>query len=241
MKPSKRFRSKRKKKPQKSFLTIIIEKIQSYFTLSFTLSLEFFEKIRKKFSSRKYSYLIRKSFEIFQLTLIYLFPIFSLVFSTYRIAADDYSDIIEFLVPYSQNLLSSRWAQFLSDPNQTFLLYYLAFDIVLRSKTTRFTTLVKFNLLFSVTLEMLHNLALMYLDIFYFLENSLGDIYTVVPLTTISYNYILIFIIWYFIYIACYIRALQGKFPYLGNSVYVGFFQRIIDSIAFWVKVKRTK
>lgn len=244
MKPSKNFRSKRKKKEKKSFFNIIIQKAQNSFALLlnyFILLIETFQNIVEKLFFKKYPYLLGRSFEILQLTLIYFFPICSLVLSSYKIVGQDYGYIIEFLVPYCNIILSSKFIQFFSNPNQTFLFYYLAFNAILQARTYKVTTLVKFNLLFSVSLEMFHNLILMYLDIFLFLQNSLGEIYALVPLTDIAYVYTVVFVIWYFIYILCYITALRGKFPYLGNSDFLGFFQRIIDSIAFWVKVKRIK
>lgn len=241
MKPSKKFRPKGKKKQKKSLLSILLEKLEnsfSLFSLNFASILETFTKISTQVFSKKFR---RKYFEILQLTLIYIFPLISLFFSTYRIAGQEYGFVVTSFIPYSKILLASKFAQFFGDPNQTFILYYLIFDTVLRSKLYNFTTLVKFHLLFSVTLEMFHSLTLMYLEMFCFVENSLGEIFPLVPLTDISYYYTVIFLVWYILYICCYITALRGKFPNLGNSDYFAFFQRIIDSIAFWLKVKKIK
>jgi hypothetical protein len=245
MKPSKNFRPKRKKKQKKSFLSILLEKFGNYFaffSLNFISVIDTFSEVLTKISTKLFSKkFIRKYFELFQLTIIYIFPFISLFFSTYRTAGHEYGFFVTSLIPYSKLLLSSRFAQFFGDPNQSFLLYYLIFDTVLRSKLYNFTTLVKFHLLFSVTLEMFHSLTLMYLEMFCFVENSLGEIFPIVPQTEIAYYYTVIFLAWYVLYLCCYITALRGKFPNLGNSDYFAFFQRIIDSIAFWLKVKRIK
>jgi hypothetical protein len=191
-------------------------------------------KIIKKIITKinKHSKKNKATFEKIQLTFIYFFAIVVLMYLT-QSSIGYFPDILLKLVPFSGEILGLNILKFFSTPEKTFVLYLLITETIINRPIFRFSVLVKFNILYIFILEMLQNLFISSWDLLFSREIDLFSGRFIDKNNTIFF-FCIFFFFFFLIYVYSYIMALQGRFPTLP-----GVLQRIVDSVLFWLQIKK--
>ncbi len=177
----------------------------------------------------------RRVFEVCQLTIIYFLGIFQIL-----LACLQFSGSVPQLyksLPFFHELVYSPFGFFFSNPDRTYIFYLLAQElIVLRSHIFKFSLIVRYSILYIMTLEFLFYCIINWWDILCNFENDL--IFKVHVDRAFSTELCLtLFAIYFCIYLYSYIRALNRKLPVFPNPI----LQKIPDSVAFWLQIKPDK
>ena len=137
-------------------------------------------------------------------------------------------------LPFFHELVYSPFGFFFSNPDRTYIFYLLAQElIVLRSHIFKFSLIVRYSILYIMTLEFLFYCIINWWDILCNFENDL--IFKVHVDRAFSTELCLtLFAIYFCIYLYSYIRALNRKLPVFPNPI----LQKIPDSVAFWLQIK---
>lgn len=204
---------KKKTSSSKNFFTLFIKKII---------------KFLKNRSERD-----KKIVEQIQLSIIYFFATLVLMFLI-QSSLGYFPNFLYIIVPFSKEILATKFFAFFTSPEKIFVLYLIIIEIVINRPILRFSILVKFNILLIFILEMIQNLVLNWWDLLFSRELDLfqGDAY-------FSRNFftsflIVFFIFFYLLYLVSYFAAMRGRFP-----SYPGVLQKIIDSVAFWLQIRK--
>ena len=203
------------------FLEILAEKITKE-------AKKIFGVIQK--SSKKH----KKIYEKLQLTTIYIIGGTTLLYSL-KVGIGTVPEVLYEILPFSREILASGIIEFFSSPEKIFLIYVFITEYIINRPLFQFSLLIKFNVLYIFILEMFQSLALLVWDLFFGRElNPSSDPF--VQELVIMFFY-LIFIVFFYLYGSAYFYGIQGYFPSSSNP----FLQRIIDSVAFWLRIKRVK
>ena len=240
---------KYKQQRKKSFFFKFFENLKLYFQqIQFStklLSKKIYKtKTFKKIKKFLLGPLIGRILEILQLTLIYLIPILSLTVDMYRVLHHNFPIIFSNLMLFkAQDFFNYPILLFLSNPNNTFLFYYFVFEIYLGplgSKKFKISTIVKYNLILALILEMVLNLSILIWDFLNSLQIYSSD-YLIGGNQIAFFQSFLIFVypLWYFLYLYFYILSLTGRFPVINKSTFFSIPRKVFDSIAFWIRLRR--
>jgi hypothetical protein len=201
------------------FLQIVIEKITES-------AKKIFRRIQK--SSKKH----KKVYEKMQLTTIYILGGLTLLYSL-KAGIGKVPDFLYEILPFSRQILNSGIIEFFSSPEKIFLIYILITEYIINRPLFQFSLLIKFNILYIFILEMFQSLALLLWDLFFGREFTESSDPLIQLLVTMFFY--LIFAVFFYLYGNAYFYGIQGYFPSSSNL----FVQKLIDSVAFWLRVKR--
>ena len=177
----------------------------------------------------------RRIFEIAQLTLIYFLGIFQLLLASLQ--SIGYAPEIYRFFPFLKNLAHSTFGSFFSNPETTYILYLVAQEmIILRSHVFKLSLIVRYNILYIMTLEFLFYCIMNWVDILFNFEKDM-IFQPSTPSAAVGDFSFTLFAIYLFVYIYSYIRAINRKLPHFPNPI----LQKIPDSIAFLLQIKREK
>jgi len=180
---------------------------------------------------KKQKSFLKKIVEKFAITAIYLY---ALILQLYTIKTMFGSFPAQYydLIPFLKDICENRVLKFFGSPEKSFLLYLFLTEFVIFQPFSNLPLLVRFNFLYLFILELIQHLFYYCMDFLYtndfqlvFLNKSL-----LMPLVWHIYC------IFLGIYIYSYSCAIRGRFP-----KFYGYFQKIVDSVAFWLRVKRVK
>lgn len=188
-----------------------------------------FRKISKKL--KKLSFRYPRLFLFMQLTFLYSYAILTLIFSITDINGSFPEPLYKF-VPYITQIFKMTFLRALVSPEKTFALYLLVTDSILNSKSA--SIILKYHLLLVFMIEMLGNLAISVWDLFVHRDTSDGTIPFIFSYRNASYFFTTFFLFMYFLYIYCYLNAIQYKLVSFPKP-----FQKITDSVGFWLHLKR--
>jgi hypothetical protein len=190
-------------------------------------------RLRKKLkkTNRKY----QDFYEKIQLTSIYFCALTVLMY-TVKLNLGYFPLLPSILIPWSQTVLSWKMLNILASPDKTFAMYFFLIEFLVNRPLFQFSILVKYNILLLLTVEMIENLIQGYWDLFCNREIILAyTSYSTSHYATTIFFY-LYFTIFSSLYFYFYFIAMTGRFPTLPGDL-----QKLPDSIAFWLKIKRTK
>lgn len=189
------------------------------------------KKILKKLKkiAKKYPLI----FQFIQISFLYFYSTITLMYSVIN-CLGFCPDFIYRYLPFTKEILAVPILRFLATPEKTFLLYLIAVQIILKGKST--PILVKYNFVLVFMLEMIQNLLISVWDLFSHrdMDISVGDIEF--SLENAMNFFSLYFIFFFALYIYCYINSILGKFVSFPRP-----FDKITDSAAFWLQLKRDK
>ncbi len=175
----------------------------------------------------------RRLFEIFQLTIIYFLAIFQLLITCLTFSGS-VGEIYKIL-PFFHELVYSPFGFFFSNPDRTYIFYLLAQEfIVLRPHILKFSLIVRYNILYIMTLEFLFNCIINWWDILCNFEND-SIFEAKVDRSFAAEFFLILFAIYFCVYIYSYIRAVTKRLPVFPNPL----LQKIPDSVAFWLQIKK--
>jgi hypothetical protein len=197
-------------------------------------------KLKLNFQLLKKKY--PKFFQRFQVTLIYSVPFLELLYSTihnvYTIGY--FPELLKPFFLYFYKIFVSSFFNFLGNPDQAFLISYLAMELFLVHEIFHLSNFIKYHIVLANFILMIQNLVIAYWDFFFNREVFIGvskwvfdDGIVLVNDPFLSALFFLnIFFLFFSFYIYFYIIALQGKF------VNLSYFNWLTDSAAFWARIK---
>lgn len=193
----------------------------------------FVKKIKKIFKLvQKTSKKNQRAFQSIQLTFIYFFAIVVLMY-TVKNSLGMLPEILYKIIPFLAEILDFQLLKVLATPEKTFILYLLILEILINRSFFNFSLLVKFNVLLIFILEMFQNLIASYWDLFFSREMDLFAGSGMMVKNVTIFFFCVLFVFFLLIYLYCYFRALQGRFPILP-----GILRKITDSVGFWLQIK---
>jgi hypothetical protein len=156
----------------------------------------------------------------------------------------NFSTTLYNFIPFGYEFFHSYFllvlVKFFANPIIVMMFYYVVMEFTLGPLAKKFkvSTLVKFNLMFIFLTELI--LTFLILSGLTFLTPS--PVFGFKPKRIWKVYYLsTLFISFLFMYIFCYFCALRRVYPSVGKNVLFGIPQKILDSIAFWFKLKRKK
>jgi hypothetical protein len=172
-------------------------------------------------------------YERIQLICIYICAIVVLMYSV-RTCLGDFPELFYMIIPFSEEILSAPFLRILTTPEKTYFIYVLIIEFVINRPVLKFSSLVKFNVLLILILEMVQNLIIGYWDLIFSREVEVlpgAPVYS----TYATAGFFSIFL-GFFLYIYVYscIQGVQGRFP-----KFPGLMQKVTDSVAFWLKIRK--
>lgn len=192
------------------------------------------EKIKKFFAKLlKLNQKYPRVFQSIQLSLLYGYASLTLIYSVIN-CLGFCPEFIYKILPYAKQILSFPLVKFLSTPEKTFLLYFLAAEVILNGKST--SLLVKYNFVLIFILEMMQNLIVCLWDLFSHRDFEYLPVEMEFSIENALNFFFGFFIFFFFLYIYCYINSIIGKFVSFPHP-----FDKITDSAAFWLQLKRQK
>jgi hypothetical protein len=193
--------------------------------------LQKFKKLLQKLKrlSRKYPLL----FQFLQLSFLYFYATITLMYSVIN-CIGVFPDFLYKIIPFTKLILSVPVFKILATPEKTFLLYLAAVEIVLNGKST--SLLVKYNFVLVFILEMIQNVLVSLWDLFSHRDMDIlvGDIEFSQENAMAFFT--IFFLIFYVIYLYCYLSSLMLKFVSFPHP-----FQKVTESVAFWLNIKKLK
>lgn len=216
-------------KKSSNILSKIIRKMKKIVMTIFP----FFRQLSNKIS--KLGEKNRRIFEISQLTLIYFLGIIQIVITCLQVFGSG-SEVYKIL-PFFDYLVYSPIAILISNPEKTYIFYLLAQElIILRSHIFNFSVIVRYNILYLMTLEFFFFCILNWWDTFCNFEKDLIFKANIDKSFAEEFG-LTLFFFYFMIYSYSYIRAVNRKLPVFPNSI----LQKIPDSVAFWLQIKKQK
>ncbi len=204
------------------------EKKSFLFSKYFRYLSAYFKYLQKK--SRKHRLLMQR----IQLSVLYFFAIVTLTYTITQ-TLGYFPNLLLKIFPFAKSILNMPLLKFLSTPEKTIMLYAFALEYVIINPRFDFSVIFKFNVLLVFLLEMLENLLISYWDLFYIRDIDVIPRNLVnIPKTEAVAFCTALYIFFFTMYIYCYIKSLQRKFP-----IFPGILQKIVDSVAFWFRLKR--
>jgi hypothetical protein len=201
---------------------------------NFPIISSFLKLVKKIFQFFKNESRKHKSiYEKIQITCIYICALIVLMYSV-KNSLGFVPNYFYKIIPFSEQILETNFLKLLSSPEKTFVIYLLLLEFVINKPIVKFSILVKFNVLFLFILEMVENLVICYWDLLFSRELSVFQAGSYLPKSLLFTFFSIYFLVFFFIYLYSYIQAMQGRFPR-----FPGYFQKITDSVAFWLKIKR--
>lgn len=197
---------------------------------------KYFKKFRRFLRKRTDRH--EKFLERCQLTVVYFLATVVLMYLT-KASLGHFPSGLYKLIPFADSVFESPFLIPFSAPEKTFAMYLLVMEYVIGRPIFRFSLLVKFNIILLVLVELLENLVLIYWNLFTKREMGTSEEFAFWDFEAIDYVfYSFFFLSFLLFYLYCYFRAINGRFPSFPKS---NFLERFIDSIAFWLNIKRVK
>jgi hypothetical protein len=170
-----------------------------------------------------------------QLTFIYFFAIVVLSYNTIGYLGE-FPLIFEYF-PGWKAVLRNPIMGMLNSQEIAFSFCFVLIQLLNNRSRYAFTTLLKYNIMLIFLLEMCQNTIALYCDMLAGDEMeimSTAKEYAAFPL--VNYFYIFFYFFCLAIYIWCYGRSFTGHYP-----IFTGPTRVITDSVAIWLKLKRTQ
>lgn len=181
-------------------------------------------------NTRKYVRLIRSA----QLCLIYFIGMVVLTVSLRRMLGY-FPPYLEAIWPLAGFILKTPLLSWFGRSETMIYIYLLTFEFLVIRPIIRLSMLVKFNILLVCFLELIYNLIICWWDVIYIRELSYNSA-PFVPAAAFTNFMIALFLVFYGVYMYCFIFALQNKVP-----PFPGVFKKIPDSAIFWLRIKKKK
>lgn len=136
------------------------------------------------------------------------------------------------LIPFLKEILENRYLQVLGSPEKCYVVFLLITQVTVFQPSAHFSALSRFTTLYIFILELVQTLLYYCVDFF-----CTNDFQTVIISKNMSTKLVQnIYILFLLIYLYSFGRAITGRFP-----KFPGVFQTFVDSIAFWLRIKRVK
>lgn len=206
--------------------------------------LAFFQKLIKELKKRLKKFLLsfqkttkkhRRTFEQFQLTLIYFCALVVLTY-TIKNSLGYFPEMLFKLFPFLVPIFDIQALKILAAPEKTFVVYMLILELFINRSHFNFSLIVKFNVLLIFILEMLQNLIISYWDILFNRELDVFNGGIVIARNATMLFSCFLFLFFFALYLYSYIVSFLGFFP-----VFPGILKIITDSVAFWLQIKPYK
>lgn len=168
-------------------------------------------------------------FDRILLTILYLYA-FLTQLATLRLILGSLPELYQYLFPSLESIVAQPFLRTITDPDQTFIIYYIIIEFLIHRPIIRFSLIVRFNIIFLCILELMQNVAYNLIDLLF--AREFEQVLMVSQLSSSLIN--IINVLFNFLYIYCYYQAIRGKLPRFPGSL-----QKFVDSIAFWLRVKR--
>lgn len=223
---------KKKKLTKKTKLNFII-----IFFKNFLKLIVFTKFFLKQFIQQIFSFIIKnyRFFEFFQLTIIYFFALIQLTITCLQMSGS-VPELYRSL-PFFDKLISSPLIRFFTNTDKTYILYLLVQELVIsRAHIFRFSLIVRYNLLYLMTLEFIFYWIMNWWDILCNFENDL-ILKTQIDKVFATEFYLTLFFIYFILYLYSYIRAISRKLPVFPLAI----LQKIPDSVAFLLQIKQER
>jgi len=175
----------------------------------------------------------RRFFEICQLSVIYFLAMFQLLLTCLQMSAS----VPEFYksLPFFEKLAYSSLGSFFSNPDKVYIFYLLAQELViLRPHIFRFSLIVRYHILYLMTLEFIFYWIITWWDILCNIEEDL-IFKPKIDKAAASDFFLFLFIIYLLLYVYSYIQAIRRRIPDFPTPI----LQKIPDSVAFFLQIKR--
>lgn len=212
-------------KKKTSFLTKVLRKIRPF--VSFMQRIwNFIQNIGKK---------NRRIFECLQISVIYYFALVTLMATIHLCLGYIPSTYVQ-LIPFAEEIMDSSVFSFFCVPDKTFIIYLLVHELIVFRAYFNFSTLIRFHILYVMTMEMILNGAIVWWDCLF---NYEIDRYTYKYVDeAIAYQFFSVLLCFFLcIYAYSYIRGLQSKLPVFPHP----YLQKIPDSVAFWLHLQKRR
>lgn len=154
--------------------------------------------------------------------------------ATIQICLGYFPEFYARIIPFSKEIMDSYIFKFFCVPDKTYAIYLFVHEMIVFRPYFNFSILVRFHILYIMTLEMILNGVIVWWDCLF---NYELDRYTYKYIDkALAYQFFSgLFFIFFSIYVYGYIRGLRNKLPVLPHP----YLQKIPDSIAFWLQIRK--
>ena len=187
------------------------------------------QKILKYFKNK--AKVKRNLIEKIELTILYIY-IYVLQLYTVANILGEMPHIYYEIFPGLQRFSGSAFSiiKLLASPEKTFIFYFVLLEFVVYRPIINFSIIVRFNIVYVFSLELLQNLVFAYIEFLFTRDFDKVVIHKGI-INPLVWNVYLVVLI---TYIYSYCQAMRGRLPRLPFGC-----QKIVDSVAFWLKLKR--
>lgn len=164
-----------------------------------------------------------------QLLFLYFFG-FCSFFYTASASLASTSENVEIIPRFLQEMTQNPVTHFFFAPQRSFFFYLLTTEYMVLNPIVNFSKFFKYNVLYILLLQMIQNLALLYLDLFFNPAVDMNDTSNDTELLFICS----LSIFSYFFAVICtaFIMAMKNKFVQFPGLEF------LTDSVCFWLKIK---